>query len=109
MNRAVTGLLEIGNVDSESVSVLLGVVGERTAGHYGRVLIAIQRLRHTERLENIRGGEFRKRLAAHPLHDNRQKEESRVAVKPLGARFEVQILLRSEERRVGKECRSRWS
>src|SRR5260221_8003450 len=93
MNGSVTRLLEIGNVDSESIAVLLRVVGERTAGHYGRVLIAIQRLRHTERLENIRGGEFWKRLAADALHDNRQKEESRIAVKPLAARFEVQILL----------------
>ena len=93
MNGSVAGLLEIGNVDSESIAVLLGVVGERTAGHDGRVLIAIQRLRHTERLEHIRGGEFRKRLAADTLHDNRQKEESRVAVKPLAARLEVQIFL----------------
>src|SRR5205823_4984449 len=93
MDGSVTGLLEIGNVDGESVAVLLGVVGERTAGHHGRVLIAIQRLRHTERLENMRGGEFRKRLAADTFHDNRQEKESRVAVKPLAARFEVQILL----------------
>src|SRR5258708_571971 len=93
MNGSVTGLLEIGNVDGESVAALLGVVGERTAGDYRRVLIAIQRLRHTERLKNIGGGKFRKRLAADALHDNRQKEESRVAVKPLAARFEVQIFL----------------
>ena len=35
------------------------------------------------------------------------KEKAEI-VKPLGDLF-LNLLLRSEERRVGKECRSRWS
>ena len=96
MNCAVAGLLEIGNIDSESISVLLRVVCQRAAGNDGRVLVAVKRLRHPKGLENIRGGKFRQRLAANAFHDDRKQKESAVAIKPFGARFEVQAFLASD-------------
>ena len=47
-------------------------------------------------------------ILAHTLRLKRAGGEPSDATRTLAA-GERQILLRSEERRVGKECRSRWS
>src|SRR5256885_213426 len=47
---------------------------------------------------------------SHVVHRGRQLVEGRMAVDLVLGRVEEHVLVaRSEERRVGKECRSRWS
>ena len=53
-------------------------------------------------LVNTQGRAFEKATVVEVLKDNIQEDGSRVG-------DQVVLLQRSEERRVGKECRSRWS
>ena len=57
-------------------------------------------------LEVVLGGAVD--LGASDLHIEPQKEETKIRIRVDGMLQEV-TGIRSEERRVGKECRSRWS
>ena len=54
----------------------------------------------------IRCMEYKNRIADQLLRD---KLEAMVAVRQVEIQFQLEYNTRSEERRVGKECRSRWS
>src|SRR2546430_16648818 len=75
------------------------------------ILLAVPMRRHYIDEENLT---YADGLAAGEtikvLHEGRDKGASAGPVKALGlGTFASGALMRSEERRVGKECRSRWS
>src|ERR1700720_1491346 len=66
------------------------------------MIVAILRVRHFQRRENIFGGEFAQALAADALNNYRKQEKSGVAVEKVAAGSEVEGLLPDDQReRVG--------
>ncbi len=93
MHRAITGLLEVGNIQLVTPAFFFRVVGQSAVRNQRRMIVAILRVRHLQRRENIFSREFLQCLPAHPLYDHRQQEKSRVAVEPVASRRKIQSLL----------------
>ena len=54
-------------------------------------------------------GKVRQRLGKAYIHTKEESIQSIIIDALVGSGYDVDVEVRSEERRVGKECRSRWS
>ena len=95
MHRSIARLFEVGNV--QRVPAFFRVICQRAIGDQLRVFVAKNRVLHFEWLENILRGKLTQRFPADALYDHRQKKKTRIAVKPIASRFEVQRLLSRDD------------
>src|SRR5260370_8774244 len=98
MHGAVAGLLEIRNIERIAVLVLSFLISQRAIGDERGVVIAILRVRHFQRGENIFSSEFAQGLAADALDNHGEQEKSGVAVEPVAAGSEIESLLAGNQR-----------
>src|SRR5260370_13451904 len=98
MDGAVAGLFEIRNIERIAVLVLSFLISQRAIGDERGVVIAILRVRHFQRGENILAGEFAQGLATDALDNHGEQEKSGVAVEPVAAGSEVEGLLSGNQR-----------
>src|SRR5579885_125909 len=93
VDRAVAGLFKIGNVQSEGTLLFIPVLGESAIRNERGVVIAVLRVGHSERREDIFSGELTQSFATNTLDDDGEKEKSRVAVQEFAAGVKTEGLL----------------
>ena len=85
-----------GPVDAEA-TFFSGIVSGNAVGHDDTVVIVEERMRHAERLEDIRGGKFGKRFSGRALYHHTGKKIVRVAVDVFFSRHIVQPFLTGDQ------------